>query len=253
MEKQYLYTLKDVVFGLRSIYLEYQRELEKLKQYCQENNVIDFNFYIHQSTKEQPRLYCDYITKKNKLKRVADYAKELLSGKDLSENSVIYQEGKLNGIVKKSPVSILPDKSLLFAKQTDKIISSDFIKSIAEYHNYIMSLCESGKLYLRTNNIEVLPTESFALPTFFYSPLSDTITLRETDSRFKVNEFGLNRIFEMYFFYNSFTPYHLTTMNFSKIKEKKFVVEPFNPCTQIEFKIEETKDVIILTKSKQGC
>lgn len=64
MEKQYLYTLKDVVFGLRSIYLEYQRELEKLKQYCQENNVIDFNFYIHQSTKEQPRLYCDYITKK---------------------------------------------------------------------------------------------------------------------------------------------------------------------------------------------
>lgn len=251
MEKQYLFTLKDIIFSLRIIYLEYQRELSKLKQYCQTDNVADFNFYIHQSATENPKLYCDFMESKNKLNKLTEYAKSLLYGKDPNENSAIYQDDKLEGFVKICPISILPDKTSDFANQTNKILSSEFITSFNNSNEGIMSLCERGKLYLRTNNIEMIPNETYALPALFYSPLSDTLTLSETNSTFKVSEFDIKRIMETYFFNSSFTPYQLTAMNSTKIKNKKFVIEQFNPCSKIQLKIEENDKAIRLSKVKK--
>ncbi len=253
MEKKYLYTLKDVVFGLRNIYKIYTNELNKLKEYCEVNDKVeDFYFYVYQSAQRNPELYCDFIERKNNFKALSEKVRRLLSGNDISENTAIYEYDKLVGIIKKSPIIIDQSKKEAFATQVNKIFASDFISSSRKIPaTGICSLCECGTLYLRTNNIELIPNDGYALPELFYSPLTDTLTLSETDSYFKVSEFGINKIMEMYFFVDSFTDYHITSMNLEAIKEKSIVIDHFDQCKKIELSITEDNEIIRLSKIRK--
>ncbi|MDE5889286.1 MAG: hypothetical protein K2H20_04630, partial [Bacilli bacterium] len=233
-------------------YLECQKELSVLKEYCKSSNDEEFYFFVHQARNENPDLYCEYMKGQNQIESLIQKVKEYISSVDVSENTVVYENGILKGMKKSSPISILPEREKEFEEQVKKVFSTDFISSANETPNSgIKSLCESGTLYLGMNNIRVIPSENFALPSLFYSPLSDTITLTETDSNFKVSEYGINRIMEMYFFYDSFNNFHLTSMNRKAISGKKLVIEPFKRCKKIELGIEEEQDCIKLSKTRK--
>lgn len=176
-------------------------------------------------------------------------AKCFFVGQDLSQNTLLYENGKLEGIRKKSPITIVPEKELDFAEETERIFTSKFISSFKEINSSgINSLCDSGILYLRTNNISVIPTKDNPLPELFYSPLKDTLTFTETDPKFKVTEFSVKRVLGMYYFVDSFQEYYLTSMNSEAMKNKKMLIEPFPSCHNLELKISEDKDSIRLSK-----
>lgn len=250
MEKKYLYTLKDVILGLRPLYKAYYAELNRLKEFCKSSDKVeDFYFYVHQNVNNLPKLYCEIMEKESFLMDTIEKAKCFFVGSDLSQNTLSYENGKLEGIRKKSPITILPGRELTFTEEAEHILASEFISSFKEINQTgINSLCDSGTLYLRTNNISVTPNKDNPLPELFYSPLRDTLTFTETDSKFKVSEFGIKRVLGMYYFVDSFQEYHLTSMNSEAMKNKKLLVEPFLSCHNLELKISEDKDSIRLTK-----
>lgn len=114
--------------------------------------------------------------------------------------------------------------------------------------NQVKSLSDNGIITFNTDNISVSSINNSALPELQYLPSSDTLTITESSSDLKVTEYSIEYLMRMFFFYKHFPQYHITFLQESRIKDKKLVLESFEPCSKIKFNIQEEEECIRLTK-----
>ena len=65
MEKKNNYDLSEIILGTRKLYQGHQKDLNLLKRLSipTKPNVQDYYFYVHENTKKEPELYCEYTKK----------------------------------------------------------------------------------------------------------------------------------------------------------------------------------------------
>lgn len=118
----------------------------------------------------------------------------------------------------------------------------------------VKSLSDNGIITFNNDNISVSSINNSGLPELLYSPLSDSLTLTESNPDLKVTKYAMDFLMSMMFFSEHFSPYHLTLLQSSPFKEKKLVLEKFDPSPKIKLYINEDEDCIRLIKSpKKGC
>lgn len=133
MDNDY-YTVKDIIFSLRPYYLDNEKKLQSLKEFCcsLDKNVSDYYFYTQKDGKKH-NIYCKYLHDINSLIGLITYLNVknniYVYGKNISkvnvlDNGVCYFDDNY------FKVNIKSDDIEEFYKKVNEIINSEFINKV---------------------------------------------------------------------------------------------------------------------------
>lgn len=261
MEKKDYYTLKEIILGLNNEYQLHQRELEKLKEFCEmdEKKVVDFNFTVFQPgfplERRNPVLLCHYEPKQNIIQRViTNFSKK--NGLYF-DNSTAYLVTDYNQYYfyghSGYPIHVKYDYGIdqKFHEQVHIILDSDFSRNINS--GYIDTICSDidSNFHIAFNCIRLViqsDTDQFQKSRIHYDSTSNSLEF-SMDRGTLSNQY-IEDILNLKFASSDLNPYHITTINTSKMTEKPIVLGYVGPVHSMEFSIIEEENQVVLSKRK---
>ena len=125
--KKVVYSLKEIILGLREEYIENQKQLQDLKNYCSTNPFVsDYSFYMQQYS-DNYQEYLIYLQYFLKLDEKESLFKPIQL---LNYTSNIYMYPEFGKVLFDYGCPIRVSKAEQFLEKKDEIISSDFSKFI---------------------------------------------------------------------------------------------------------------------------
>lgn len=260
MEKKNEYKLNELILGTRNLYQGHQKDLRLLKDFCipTKNNIEDFSFYVYQGypTKDSG-LCCDYKKRQNTLQKGMSKVKELVIGKDLTENTGFFQKGEDGIYTIISPQKEFPVKitgPISFGRLTSEILESEFVKNIKLQKeeaniNHIESVDGHSNVSFSQNNIrEYHYKNQYPDYCLTYCGSTDTILFMAFDEKMSTENVGyaLNVTFPA----SGLSKYHIDSITTSEILEKPIVLERTEPCKVVEYRIVEEENQVVFQRVK---
>ncbi len=261
MEKKNNYDLSEIILGTRKLYQGHQKDLNLLKRLSipTKPNVQDYYYYVHENTKKEPELYCEYTKNQNILQKGMSKVKDFVVGIAIDEN-MGHCEKNEEGIYtisgtygKKFPVEI--KSPITFGRMASELLDSEFVQKIklekANGLGHIRSCDNKGIITFSQANIrfykykEAYPNASLECSVVYY-PYTDTILLMAFDEKISTEKAGyaLKTKFEA----SQLDKYHLDSITTSDILEKPIVLERVAPCSVAEYRILEEENQVVLSK-----
>lgn len=260
MEKNY--NIKHLIFGLRTLYKEYLKELEVLKQFCEINNcnIEDYFFRINSITPQNDVYFvCTCIARLTKIGKVLNSIYKFISGGysiNVVSEHFTYLDGRVEPFCSKTdfPINISSSHMEEFISQLEKIVSSEH--SNTKEFSFITGVSlktQNHTGYIQINNASLRSFPSNNAPYLIYTAYKDKMIIK-TDNFFgseAITENTIERILSTPIDIEPLSPIHKQFIDKQNIDKKRINVEPIRALRRVELEIKEDGDTITLSKKKK--
>ena len=253
MEKKNEYELIELILGTRNLYRQHERDLRLLRHFCTptKKNVKDYYFYVHQSDKKSPELYCSYTKNQNAFQKKISRIKDFIVGNDLTENDGLCVKDDsgnytINGFHSKFPVKIT--SPITFRNMASELLDSEFVRKIKltkDNSGAIKSSDENSSLYFTQCNITLDNVLGYCIK---YLSTNDTIMFMSFDK--KISTEIIEHTLKVKFPADKLNEYHLTSIH-SSIQKPIVFEEKIKPCRFVEYEMKEEEKQIVLSKKRR--
>ena len=258
MEKKDYYALKEIILGLNSAYQLHLQELNKLKELCEvdKKKVADFHFEVYKSDGKNPKLFCDYEPKQNKVQKlITDCSKKTgfyIYGRNRASLVTDHNQYYFYGYPH-YPIHVKYNYGMdkAFYTQANAILDSEFSRSmkskyIEKNHSDIDALLDIDTRYI---NFSIRSNSDIFQKSWMRYDCMDNTLL------FLMNEGCLNNqlieeTLNLEFPSSELDSYHIRTINASKMAEKPIVLGYVDPVDRVKLAIVEEENQVVLSKTR---
>jgi len=253
MQKKDYYTLKEIILGLRKEYMIQQQKLQALKQYCDANRkkLVDYDFSILHVMEKNPVLFCDYVPKNTKGRKILIGIGKKMGFPTCLEpfSSLLADDDGYRFKKTKFPVHIKPDSLIEFSKHADSILKNEFSNGIKTERIEDNSLDANASLKIASESIYLFIEEKYGkIPSsaIFYDSKKDILKIDSFDE--PMDKQSLEAALDIAFPCQGLNEYHINTISNSEESEKPLYLEEFASCSKANFDIQNKGNQYVLRR-----